>query len=131
MRSELYKHESPASPLLRAACHLVGSQSCDETGTQSDDLYEYVKRKLSLVMLNPSLDTADLWAMLVLSSWNLGISNSGRFIDSWLLSGSTLLYSSLTYDFSSHGVIKDYDSQHPATKSHILAWNAAALLHLK
>lgn len=131
MRSELYKQESPASPLLRTACHLVGSQSCEEIGTQDDDLYEEVKKKLSLIMLNPPMDTADLWAMLVLSSWNLGPANSGRFIDSWLLSGSTLLYSSLTYDFSSHRVINDYDSQHPATRSHILAWNAAALQHLK
>jgi hypothetical protein len=90
-----------------------------------------LKKKLSLVMLNPPLDKADLWAMLVLSSWNLGPANSGRFIDSWLLSGSTLLYSSLTYGFSSRGAVNDYDSQHPKMKSYILAWNAAALLHLK
>ena len=131
MCSELYKHDSPASPLLRTACHLVGSQSCDETGAQNDDLYEDVKKKLSLVMLNPPLDTADLWAMLVLSTWNLGPANSSRFIDSWLLSGSTLLYSSLTCGFSSRGVINDYDSQDETTKGHVLAWNATALLHVK
>jgi hypothetical protein len=131
MRPELYNNESSASPLLKTVCHLVGSQSYDELGTQNDELYEEVKKKLSLIMLNPPLDTADLWAMLVLSTWNLGPANSGRFIDSWLLSGSTLLYSSLTYDFSSRGLINDYDSQDPATKNHILAWNASALLHLK
>jgi hypothetical protein len=131
MRSELYKHQPSASSLLRTVCHLVGSQSCEEAGTQSDELYEEVKKRLSLVMLNPPLDTADLWAMLVVSTWNLGPANSGRYIDSWLLSGSTLLYSSLTYDFTSQGVINDYDTQDPTTKSHILAWNATALPHLK
>jgi hypothetical protein len=131
MRFELYKHDSPASPLLRTACHLVGSQSCDETATQNDGLYEQVKKQLSLVLLNPPLDTPDLWAMLVLSTWNLGQANSSRFIDSWLLSGSTLLYSSLTYGFSSRGVVNDYDSQNQTIRCHILAWNATALLHLK
>jgi hypothetical protein len=131
MRSELYNNKSSASPLLRTVCHLVGSQSCDELGTQDDELYEEVKRKLSLIMLNPPLDTADLWAMLVLSSWNFGRANSSRFIDSWLLSGSTILYSSLSYGFSSRGVANDYDSQDQTTKSRILAWNATALLHLK
>jgi len=131
MRSELYKQWSPASPLLKTACHLVGSQSCEEAGTHNDQLYEDLKKKLSLVMLNPPLDKADLWAMLVLSSWNLGPANSSRFIDSWLLSGSTVLYSYLTYGFSSRGVVNDYDLQDPTTKSHVLAWNATALLHLK
>jgi hypothetical protein len=131
MRSELYKHDSPPSPLLRTACHLVGSQSCDETATQNDGLYEQVKNQLSLVLLNPPLDTSDLWVMLILSAWNLGPANSSRFIDSWLLSGSTLLYSCLTYGFSSRGVVNDYDSQDETTKSHVLAWNVTALLHLK
>jgi hypothetical protein len=131
MRSELYKHDSPASPLLRTACHLVGSQSCDETATQNDGLYEQVKKQLSLVLLNPPLETSDLWAMLILSAWNLGPANSSRFIDSWLLSGSTLLYSSLTYGFSTRGVVNDYDFQNETTKSHVLAWNVTALLHLK
>jgi len=83
-------------------------------------------------MLNPPLDTADLWTMLILSTWNLGPANSNRFIDSWLLSGSTLLYSSLSYGFStSRRAIDDFDSQDQTTKAQILAWNATALLHLK
>lgn len=131
MRSQLYKNDSPASPLLRTACHLVVSQGVEETGNRRDELYKVIKKRLSQVMLNPPLDTAALWTMLILSTWNLGPANSGRFIDSWLLSGSTILYSSLTYGFPSRGAVNDPKSLSQTTRSHILAWNASALLHLK
>lgn len=77
------------------------------------------------------MDNADLWAMLVLSTWSLGPATSGHFIDSWLLSGSTMLYSLLSYGFSSHGSTESFDSQDQMTKDRILAWNASALVHLK
>jgi len=132
IKSELSKFDTRTTSLLRAACHLVGSQSCQPSEEQDGGLYEQLKKKLSLVMLNPPLDNADLWAMLVLSTWNLGPAHSNSFIDSWLLSGSTLLYSSLSYGFStSRGAIDNFDSQSLTTKDHILAWNATALLHLK
>lgn len=82
-------------------------------------------------MLNPPMDNTDLWAMLVLSTWSLGPATSGHFIDSWLLSGSTMLYSLLSYGFSSHSTIGSFDSQDQTTRDQILAWNASALVHLK
>jgi hypothetical protein len=112
-------------------CYLVGAQACHSYSAQNERLYEEIKKKLSMVMLNPPLDDTDLWAMLVLSTWSLGPKTSGHFIDSWLLSGSTMLYSSLTYGISSHGITEDYDSLDQTTRNRILAWNASALLHLK
>jgi hypothetical protein len=82
-------------------------------------------------MLNPPMDDIELWAMLVLSTWSLGPKASGHFIDSWILSGSTMLYSSLSYGFSSHGITGSFDSLDQTTRNRILAWNASALLHLK
>lgn len=126
--------ESPTSTvpaLLSAVCYLVGSQACHELNLQNEGLYEEVRKKLSLVMLNPPVDNADLWAMLVLSTWSLGPANSGHFIDSWLLSGSTMLYSLLSYGFSPHGTTESYESQDQITRNRMLAWNASALLHLK
>lgn len=119
------------SDLLSATCHLVGSQAWHDHSTQNENLYEEIKKKLSLVMLNPPMDNNDLWAMLVLSTWSLGPATSGHFIDSWLLSGSTMLYSLLSYGFPSHSTIRNFDSQDQTTKDRILAWNASALVHLK
>jgi hypothetical protein len=119
------------SDLLSAVCYLVGAQACHLYSAQNESLYEEVKKKLSMVMLNPPMDDTDLWAMLVLSTWSLGPKTSGHFIDSWLLSGSTMLYSSLSYGFSSHGTPESYDSQDKTTRDRFLAWNASALLHLK
>ena len=128
---ELEKRVSPMSDLLSATCHLVGSQAWHDYSTQNDSLYEEVKKKLSLVMLNPPMDNTDLWAMLVLSTWSLGPATSGQYIDSWLLSGSTMLYSLLSYGFSSHGAIGRFDVQDQVTRERILAWNSSALVHLK
>ena len=119
------------SDLLSATCHLVGSQAWHDYSTQNDSLYEEIKKKLSLVMLNPPMDNTGLWAMLVLSTWSLGPAGSGHFIDSWLLSGSTMLYSLLSYEFSSHSTIRDLDSQDQVLRDRVLAWNASALVHLK
>ena len=128
---ERNKRASPVSDLLGATCYLVGSQAWHDCRTQNESLYEDVKRKLSLVMLNPPMDSTDLWAMLVLSTWSLGLATSGHFIDSWLLSGSTMLYSLLSYGFSSRSTIENFDSQDQMTRDRILAWNASALVHLK
>jgi hypothetical protein len=77
------------------------------------------------------MEDADLWTMLVLSTWSLGPATSGHFIDSWLLSGSTMLYSLLSYGFSSHGTGHSFDSQDQTARNRMLAWNASALVHLK
>ena len=131
MHHQLGKPASPVSGLLSAVCFLVGSQACHEYSARNENIYEEVKKNLSLVMLNPPMDNADLWTMLVLSTWSLGPANSGHFIDSWLLSGSTVIYSLLSYGFSSNGTAGSYDSQDQMKKDRILAWNASALLHLK
>jgi hypothetical protein len=123
--------DAEEASLLHAVCYLVGAQACYKYSSQNEDLYEGVKRKLSLVMLNPPMDDIELWAMLVLSTWSLGPKASGHFIDSWILSGSTMLYSSLSYGFSSHGITGSFDSLDQTTRNRILAWNASALLHLK
>lgn len=128
---ELDKRASPVSDLLSATCHLVGSQAWHDYSTLNESLYEEVKKKLSLVMLNPPMDSTDLWAMLVLSTWSLGPATSGHFIDSWLLSGSTMLYSLLSYGFSSHNTIRSFDPEDQMTRDRMLAWNASALVHLK
>ena len=128
---ELNKRASPVSDLLSATCHLVGSQAWHDYSTQNESLYEEVKKKLSLVMLNPPMDHTDLWTMLILSTWSLGPATSGHFIDSWLLSGSTMLYSLLSYGFSAHSTIGTFDSQDHITRDRMLAWNASALVHLK
>ena len=119
------------SDLLSATCHLVGSQAWHDYSTQNESLYEEVKKKLSLVMLNPPMENPELWAMLVLSTWSLGPATSGHFIDSWLLSGSTMLYSLLSYGFSSYSTPESFGSQDQMTRDRILAWNASALVHLK
>lgn len=131
MHYELDQPDTPVSGLLTAVCYLVGSQARCEHSAQNENLYEEVRKRLSFVMLNPPLENADLWAMLVLSTWSLGPANSGHFIDSWLLSGSTMLYSLLSYGFSSHGTTGSYDLQNQTTRTRIVAWNASALLHLK
>jgi hypothetical protein len=131
MHPELDEPASLISGSLSAVCCLVGAQACHEYTAQNDSLYEEVKKKLSIVMLNPPMEDADLWAMLVLSTWSLGPKSSGHFIDSWLLSGSLMLYSSLSYGFPSHGITESYDSLDQTTRNRIIAWNASALLHLK
>lgn len=131
MHPELSKPTSAVSGLLSAVCCLVGSQACHEYSVQNETLYDEVKEKLSLVMLDAPMDDADLWSMLILSTWSLGPETSGHFIDSWLLSGSTMLYSIQSYGFSTHGTTGSFDSQDQMTRNRILAWNASALLHLK
>lgn len=131
MHPELETPSATVSGLLSTVCYLVGTQACHEHSTQNECLYEEAKKKLSLVMLNPPMDHADLWAMLVLSTWSLGPTSSGHFIDSWLLSGSTMLYSLLSYGFSSRSTTESYHPQDEITKKRMLAWNASALLHLK
>jgi len=131
IHAELARRTSAASDLLGSACGLVGSQACHDYSPHNESIYEDVKKKLSLVMLNPPMEDADLWTMLVLSTWSLGPATSGHFIDSWLLSGSTMLYSLLSYGFSPHGTSESFDSQDQATRNRMLAWNASALVHLK
>lgn len=131
MHPELDQPVAPLSGLLGAVCYLVGSQACHERSAQNETLYEEARKRLSMVMLNPPMENADLWAMLVLSTWSLGPADSGHFIDSWLLSGSTVLYSLLSYGFSSHGATERYDFHSQTTRTRIVAWNASALLHLK
>jgi hypothetical protein len=97
----------------------------------NESIYEDVKKKLSLVMLNPPMEDVELWTMLVLSTWSLGPAASGHFIDSWLLSGSTMLYSLLSYGFSSLSTSEKFDSKDQMTRSRMLAWNSSALVHLK
>jgi hypothetical protein len=131
IHAELDRRASAVSNLLSSACGLVGSQARHDYSLQNESIYEDIKNKLSLVMLNPPMEDADLWTMLVLSTWSLGPATSGHFIDSWLLSGSTMLYSLLSYGFSSHGTGHSFDSQDQTARNRMLAWNASALVHLK
>lgn len=83
-------------------------------------------------MLNPPVDNDSLFAMLILGTWSLGPGHdTGRFIDSWLLSGSTILNSLLSFGYSPREIEESYDLENQETRIRVLSWNTASLLHLK
>jgi hypothetical protein len=107
----------------------IPTVSLEYTADLHPTLYEVLRENLGKAMLNTPLGLPIIYSMLITSTWNLTPRLKGRYIDSWLLSGSTVLHSMLFLDFSNPAYMLDLDDI--AFRNRILAWNATCLLHFK
>ncbi|KAI1613824.1 hypothetical protein EDD36DRAFT_417685 [Exophiala viscosa] len=84
--------------LLLATCILGGvlTLSSLRGSNLHTSLYLLVKDHLGKSMLNTPLELATIHAMLIFSTWNMGPGAHVRYIDSSLLSGSTITHLMLT-----------------------------------
>uniref|UniRef100_A0A8H7K6H7 Transcriptional activator of proteases prtT n=1 Tax=Bionectria ochroleuca TaxID=29856 RepID=A0A8H7K6H7_BIOOC len=121
----------PCHSLLSMTCVLAGSLTAENVhGTGSyKSLYVKVRNTLGKSMLATPLSLPTIYSMLISSTFNLHPTFQSRYIDTWLLSGSTLLHLMLFMDFSFPDGVEPLEDE--KTRSQILAWNSACLIHLK
>ncbi|KAH8659882.1 hypothetical protein BX600DRAFT_513542 [Xylariales sp. PMI_506] len=131
IHSYLDEDEKHRHGLLYLTCMIAGismEPSILPTTVQTS-LYTVFRESLGKAMLNTPLGLPIIYAMLVASTWSLSPELRGRYIDSWLLSGSVVLHSMLAIDLTNSPNPSDLDNS--GIMSRILAWNAACLAHFK
>ncbi|CAH0020623.1 unnamed protein product, partial [Clonostachys rhizophaga] len=121
----------PCHSLLSMTCVLAGSLTAENVhGSNSyKSLYVKVKNTLGKSMLATPLSLPTIYSMLISSTFNLHPTFQSRYIDTWLLSGSTILHLMLFMDFSFPDNVEPLEDE--KIRSQILAWNSACLIHLK
>lgn len=120
-----------SSPLLLAACLLVGMQASGvfRGSALHITLYTNVKNHLSTQMLKTPLPLATIHVLLIFGWWNIYQAYPSRFIDSWFLSASALSHFMLGFDLSDLAIASpevDIDARNKCR-----TWTVACLLHLK
>lgn len=119
-------------PLLFAICLLAGIRAT--AGLNRSELHitlhSLVKTHLGVKTLDTPIDISTIHAMLIFSVWSFGpLVPGGRYIDSWLMSSTTITHCMLSFplsELSAHPSLYDEKS-----RSMCRMWIQASLVHLK
>ncbi|KAJ5793599.1 transcriptional regulator family: Fungal Specific TF, partial [Penicillium paradoxum] len=119
-------------PLLFAMCLLAGIRAT--AGLNNSELHitlhTLVKTHLGMKTLDTPIDISTIHGMLISSAWSFGpLVPGGRYIDSWLMSSTTITHCMLSFplsDLLSHAGLYDETNRNMCRM-----WIQASLVHLK
>ncbi|CAG8366591.1 unnamed protein product [Penicillium salamii] len=119
-------------PLLFAMCLLAGIRATE--GLNRSDLhitlYSMVKTHLGMKTLETPIDLSTIHAMLIFSAWSFGpLVPGGRYIDSWLMSSTTITHCMLSFPLSELSSMTGFYD--PISRNKCRMWIQASLVHLK
>lgn len=119
-------------PLLFAMCLLAGIRATE--GLNRSDLHitlhSMVKTHLGMKTLETPIDLSTIHAMLIFSAWSFGpLVPGGRYIDSWLMSSTTITHCMLSFPLSEISSLNNFYD--PVRRNKCRMWIQASLVHLK
>ncbi|KAJ5941132.1 transcriptional regulator family: Fungal Specific TF, partial [Penicillium verrucosum] len=119
-------------PLLFAVCLLAGIRATAGLNRTNlhITLHTLVKTHLGMKTLDTPIDISTIHAMLIFSAWSFGpLVPGGRYIDSWLMSSTTITHCMLSFPLSELvSLVGLYDE---TNRNMCRMWIQASLVHLK
>lgn len=119
-------------PLLFAVCLLAGIRATAGLNRTNlhVTLHMLVKTHLGMKTLDTPIDISTIHAMLIFSAWSFGpLVPGGRYIDSWLMSSTTITHCMLSVPLSELvSLVGLYDE---TNRNMCRMWIQASLVHLK
>ncbi|KXG48911.1 uncharacterized protein PGRI_027810 [Penicillium griseofulvum] len=119
-------------PLLFAMCLLAGIRATAGLNRTNlhITLHSLVKTHLGMKTLDTPIDISTIHAMLIFSAWSFGpLVPGGRYIDSWLMSSTTITHCMLSFPLSELvSLVGLYDE---TSRNMCRMWIQASLVHLK
>ncbi|KAJ5804550.1 transcriptional regulator family: Fungal Specific TF [Penicillium psychrosexuale] len=119
-------------PLLFAMCLLAGIRATAGLNRTNlhITLHTLVKTHLGMKTLDTPIDLSTIHAMLIFSAWSFGpLVPGGRYIDSWLMSSTTITHCMLSFPLSELvSLVGLYDE---TNRNMCRMWIQASLVHLK
>ncbi|KAK5273625.1 hypothetical protein LTR96_000225 [Exophiala xenobiotica] len=124
-----------SSPLLYAVCCLNGLRFCDQPNliNTSDhrQLYEEVRDMLGQVVLASPLPVEELYALLIMSTFEAAPRPAYEYIESWLLSGICAQQAISTLDFVQILGNLTMGRHQGKDKQYLSLWNNICLVNLR
>lgn len=119
-------------PLLFAMCLLAGIRATE--GLNRSDLHTtlhtLVKTHLGMKTLDTPINLSTIHAMLIFSAWSFGpLIPGGRYIDSWLMSSTTITHCMLSFPLSELSSLTGFYDE--TSRNMCRMWIQASLVHLK
>jgi hypothetical protein len=119
-------------PLLFAMCLLAGIRATE--GLNRSDLHTtlhtLVKTHLGMKTLDTPINLSAIHAMLIFSAWSFGpLIPGGRYIDSWLMSSTTITHCMLSFPLSKLSSLNGFYDE--TSRNMCRMWIQASLVHLK
>lgn len=119
-------------PLLFAMCLLAGIRATE--GLNRSDLHttlhSLVKTHLGMKALDTPINLSTIHAMLIFSAWSFGpLIPGGRYIDSWLMSSTTITHCMLSFPLSELSTLTGFFDE--TSRNMCRMWIQASLVHLK
>ncbi|KAJ5158518.1 transcriptional regulator family: Fungal Specific TF, partial [Penicillium coprophilum] len=119
-------------PLLFAMCLLAGIRATAGLNRTNlhVTLHTLVKTHLGRKTLDTPIDISTIHGMLIFSAWSFGpLVPGGRYIDSWLMSSTTITHCMLSFPLSELvSLVGLYDE---TSRNMCRMWIQASLVHLK
>ncbi|KAJ5489846.1 hypothetical protein N7453_010671, partial [Penicillium expansum] len=119
-------------PLLFAVCLLAGIRATAGLNRTNlhITLYTLVKTHLGMKTLDTPIDISTIHAMLIFSAWSFGpLVPGGRYIDSWLMSSTTITHCMLSFPLSE--LVSQVGLYDETNRNMCRMWIQASLVHLK
>ncbi|KAK5457218.1 hypothetical protein LTS15_004999 [Exophiala xenobiotica] len=124
-----------SSPLLYAVCCLNGLRFCDQPNliNTSDhrQLYEEVRDMLGQVVLASPLPVEEVYALLIMSTFEAAPRPAYEYIESWLLSGICAQQAISTLDFVQILGNLTMGRHQGKDKQYLSLWNNICLVNLR
>jgi hypothetical protein len=119
-------------PLLFAMCLLAGFRATAGLNRSNlhITLHSMVKTHLGMKALDTPIGLTTIHAMLIFSAWSFGpLVPGGRYIDSWLMSSTTITHCMLSFSLSELGSLTSFYDD--TSRNMCRMWIQASLVHLK
>ncbi|KAJ5228278.1 hypothetical protein N7489_008986 [Penicillium chrysogenum] len=119
-------------PLLFAICLLAGMRATAGLNRTNlhITLHTLVKTHLGKKTLDTPIDLSTIHAMLIFSAWSFGpLVPGGRYIDSWLMSSTTITHCMLSFPLSE--LVSLVGLHDKTSRNMCRMWIQASLVHLK
>ncbi|EKV05913.1 hypothetical protein PDIG_81100 [Penicillium digitatum PHI26] len=119
-------------PLLFAVCLLAGIRATADLNRTNlhITLHTLVKTHLGMKTLDTPIDISTIHAMLLFSAWSFGpLVPGGRYIDSWLMSSTTITHCMLSFPLSR--LVSQVGVYDDSNRNMCRMWIQASLVHLK
>ncbi|KAJ5749088.1 uncharacterized protein N7511_010784 [Penicillium nucicola] len=119
-------------PLLFAMCLLAGFRATAGLNRSNlhITLHSMVKTHLGMKALDTPIGITTIHAMLIFSAWSFGpLVPGGRYIDSWLMSSTTITHCMLSFSLSELGSLTSFYDD--TSRNMCRMWIQASLVHLK
>ncbi|OQU95796.1 hypothetical protein CLAIMM_01964 [Cladophialophora immunda] len=124
-----------SSPLLYAVCCLNGLRFCDQPNLINTrhhrQLYEAVRDMLGQVVLASPLPVPELYALLIMSTFEAAPRPAFEYIESWLLSGICAKQAISSIDFAQILANLTLGRHQSKDRKYLSLWNNICLINLR